>query len=126
MLDVLRRLRGNLVSGNRRRKPRSNRLSGSRAPEHSRIILGGRTAGQTVRWFAMMDRTEAREKMMAAWRGVAKRMIESGCEPSDIFQTMALAGLTGMSEHAKQDPPISDLIAPMDTQPPSTGRVISH
>jgi hypothetical protein len=81
----------------------------------------------------MMDRTEAREKMMAAWRGVARRMIESGCDPSDIFQTMALAGLTGMSEHAKgreaaesQDLPISDLIAPMDAQPSPTGRVVSH
>jgi hypothetical protein len=81
----------------------------------------------------MMNRTQAREKMMAAWRGVAQRMIESGCDPSDIFQTMALVGLTGMSEHAKgpdaansQDLPISNLTAPMDAQPSSTGRVVSH
>jgi hypothetical protein len=86
-----------------------------------------------VRWFGMIDRTEARKKMMAAWRGVAERMIESGCDPSDIFQTMALVGLTGISEHAKghgasgsQDLPISDLIAATEAPPSSTGRVVSH
>jgi hypothetical protein len=81
----------------------------------------------------MIDRHEARNKMIAAWRGVAERMIEIGCDPSDIFQTMALVGLTGISEHAKgqdaagsQDPPMADLIAATGAQPASTGRVVSH
>src|SRR5829696_22611 len=43
----------------------------------------------------MVDETEGKAKLTAAWRAAVARMIEAGYSPADVHETMISVGLTG-------------------------------
>jgi hypothetical protein len=39
------------------------------------------------------EQTESRAKLHAAWQAVAKRLLDAGYDPDDVFETMAAVAL---------------------------------
>jgi hypothetical protein len=39
------------------------------------------------------EQTESRAKLHAAWQAVAKRLLDAGYDPEDVFETMAAVAL---------------------------------